>query len=80
MFYALAGIPLGLVMFQSIGERLNTYVEKGLRQFKKCFKFKNVEVNLCVKRVPITSLVVGQFAKSTLVFNLFFSPRLPKQT
>ncbi|XP_054157654.1 two pore potassium channel protein sup-9-like [Oppia nitens] len=44
MFYALAGIPLGLVMFQSIGERLNTFVEKGLKQCKKCFRFKNTEV------------------------------------
>ncbi len=44
MFYALAGIPLGLVMFQSIGERLNTFVEKGLKQCKKCFKMKNTEV------------------------------------
>jgi potassium channel subfamily K protein 9 len=31
MFYALAGIPLGLVMFQSIGERLNTFAAKLLR-------------------------------------------------
>ena len=45
MFYALAGVPLGLVMFQSIGERLNTFVEKGLRQCKKCFRFKNQEVS-----------------------------------
>ena len=44
MLYALLGIPLGLVMFQSIGERLNTFVEKGLKQYKKCFKFKNKEV------------------------------------
>ncbi|UXI21140.1 RNA polymerase I-specific transcription initiation factor RRN3 [Sarcoptes scabiei] len=44
MVYALAGIPLGLVMFQSIGERLNTFVEKGLKQCKKCFRCKNQEV------------------------------------
>ncbi|CAB3411136.1 unnamed protein product [Caenorhabditis bovis] len=31
MFYALAGIPLGLVMFQSIGERMNTFAAKLLR-------------------------------------------------
>ncbi|KAH7704789.1 Protein SUP-9 [Aphelenchoides avenae] len=37
MFYALAGIPLGLVMFQSIGERLNTFAAKVLRAFKSCF-------------------------------------------
>lgn len=45
MFYALAGIPLGLVMFQSIGERLNTFVEKGLKHCKKCFKMKNTEAS-----------------------------------
>lgn len=37
MLYALAGIPLGLVMFQSIGERLNTFSAKALRLIKKCF-------------------------------------------
>ncbi|CAJ0564589.1 unnamed protein product, partial [Mesorhabditis spiculigera] len=31
MFYALAGIPLGLVMFQSIGERMNTFAAQLLR-------------------------------------------------
>lgn len=46
MVYALAGIPLGLVMFQSIGERLNTFVEKGLKQCKKCFRCKNQEVSV----------------------------------
>lgn len=35
MFYALAGIPLGLVMFQSIGERLNTIAAKVLRAVKE---------------------------------------------
>ncbi|KAH9510901.1 Potassium channel sub K member 9 [Dermatophagoides farinae] len=36
---------IGLVMFQSIGERLNTFVEKGLKQCKKCFRCKNQEVS-----------------------------------
>uniref|UniRef100_A0A8R1HT65 Two pore potassium channel protein sup-9 n=1 Tax=Caenorhabditis japonica TaxID=281687 RepID=A0A8R1HT65_CAEJA len=31
MLYALAGIPLGLIMFQSIGERMNTFAAKLLR-------------------------------------------------
>ncbi|CAD6198780.1 unnamed protein product [Caenorhabditis auriculariae] len=35
MFYALAGIPLGLVMFQSIGERMNTFAAKLLRFMKR---------------------------------------------
>ena len=45
MFYALAGIPLGLVMFQSIGERLNTFVAFSLKFCKKLFKMKSVEVS-----------------------------------
>ena len=36
MLYALAGIPLGLVMFQSIGERLNTFVAYALNIVKRC--------------------------------------------
>ncbi|CAI5440722.1 unnamed protein product [Caenorhabditis angaria] len=35
MFYALAGIPLGLVMFQSIGERMNTFAAKLIRFFRR---------------------------------------------
>lgn len=45
MVYALIGIPLGLVMFQSIGERLNTFVGCTLRHAKRCFKAKNPEVS-----------------------------------
>ncbi|KAI6196580.1 hypothetical protein M3Y94_01126400 [Aphelenchoides besseyi] len=37
MLYALAGIPLGLVMFQSIGERMNTFAAKVLKAIKRCF-------------------------------------------
>lgn len=36
MFYALAGIPLGLVMFQSIGERLNTFAAAFLKCCRRC--------------------------------------------
>lgn len=45
MIYALIGIPLGLVMFQSIGERLNTIVGWALRNAKRCFKARNQEVS-----------------------------------
>ncbi|KAK6167349.1 hypothetical protein SNE40_021400 [Patella caerulea] len=45
MFYALAGIPLCIVMFQSVGERLNTFVTFLLKQLRKCFKLKNPEVS-----------------------------------
>lgn len=45
MMYALAGIPLNLVMFQSIGERLNMFVTYLLRSAKRCMRFKQVEVS-----------------------------------
>jgi len=45
MAYALAGIPLNLVMFQSIGERLNMFVTYVLRSVKRCMRFKHVEVS-----------------------------------
>ncbi len=44
MFYAVAGIPLGLIMFQSIGERLNTFTSFIIKHIKKCLKLKDNEV------------------------------------
>ena len=35
MCYAAIGIPLGLVMFQSIGERLNRFSSFAIRNVKK---------------------------------------------
>lgn len=45
IFYALAGIPLTLVMFQAIGERLNTFMAWFLKHTKSCLKLKNTEVS-----------------------------------
>ena len=45
MFYALLGIPLCLVMFQSIGERLNTFITFIIKNVKKCLKLKNTDVS-----------------------------------
>ncbi|XP_006825537.1 two pore potassium channel protein sup-9-like [Saccoglossus kowalevskii] len=45
MGYALIGIPLSLVMFQSIGERLNVFTAYLLRHIKKCAGFRNTEVS-----------------------------------
>ena len=62
MFYALAGIPLNLVMFQSIGERLNIFVTFLLKNVKKCFKFKNHEVsqtNLIMICMNMSSVVLA---------------------
>lgn len=62
MFYALAGIPLGLVMFQSIGERLNTFVAFVLRHVKRCMGVAQPQVthiNLIVVASACGSLVMA---------------------
>jgi potassium channel subfamily K member 9 len=49
MIYAMVGIPLGLVMFQSIGERLNKFASVIIRRFKifmKCSHTEATEINL----------------------------------
>ncbi|XP_013873495.1 potassium channel subfamily K member 3 [Austrofundulus limnaeus] len=46
MFYALLGIPLTLVMFQSLGERINTLVRYLLHQAKKCLGLRQTEVSM----------------------------------
>ncbi|KAL4630553.1 potassium channel subfamily K member 3 [Arapaima gigas] len=46
MFYALLGIPLTLVMFQSLGERINTFVKYLLHRLKKCLRLRRTEVSM----------------------------------
>ncbi|XP_033966834.1 potassium channel subfamily K member 3 [Pseudochaenichthys georgianus] len=46
MFYALLGIPLTLVMFQSLGERINTFVRYLLHQAKKCLGLRQTAVSM----------------------------------
>ncbi|XP_068118816.1 potassium channel subfamily K member 9-like [Hyperolius riggenbachi] len=46
MFYAVLGIPLTLVMFQSLGERMNTFVRFLLKKLKKCFRMRKTEVSM----------------------------------
>ncbi|XP_075898040.1 potassium channel subfamily K member 15 isoform X2 [Nelusetta ayraudi] len=46
MFYAVLGIPLTLVMFQSLGERMNTFVRFLLHKIKKCLGFRHAEVSM----------------------------------
>ena len=43
MLYAAIGIPLGIVMFQSIGERLNKGAGIIIRNAKKLFRCKKTE-------------------------------------
>ncbi|XP_028308353.1 potassium channel subfamily K member 15 [Gouania willdenowi] len=46
MFYAVLGIPLTLVMFQSLGERMNTFVRFLLHKVKQCLGFHRTEVSM----------------------------------
>lgn len=46
MFYAVLGIPLTLVMFQSLGERMNTFVRYLLSRVKRCLGFRHTEVSM----------------------------------
>ena len=45
MFYAISGIPLCIVMFQSVGERLNIFNTFLLKRVKKSMKWKNTDVS-----------------------------------
>lgn len=46
MFYAVLGIPLTLVMFQSLGERINTFVRYLLRRAKRGLGLQRSEVSM----------------------------------
>ncbi|XP_077404999.1 potassium channel subfamily K member 9 [Vanacampus margaritifer] len=46
MFYAVLGIPLTLVMFQSLGERMNTFVKYLLKRIKKCCGMSTTDVSM----------------------------------
>ncbi|XP_071775213.1 potassium channel subfamily K member 3a [Centroberyx gerrardi] len=69
MLYALLGIPLTLVMFQSLGERINTFVRYLLHRLKKCLGMRHTEVSM-VNMVTIgfiscmSTLCVGAMAFS----------------
>jgi len=61
MLYALAGIPLNLVMFQSLGERLNIFVTYLLHSLKKCLRLTDTNISqthLIFISMNMSSLVV----------------------
>ena len=65
------GIPLGLIMFQSIGERLNTFVAYSLRFCKRCLRFKKAE-NIDTNLIPLSDkcLIISVSIISTLMMTL----------
>lgn len=61
MIYAMVGIPLGLVMFQSIGERLNKFASIIIRRFKiflKCSYIEATEINLMAATGFLSSIII----------------------
>lgn len=61
MVYAMIGIPLGLVMFQSIGERLNKFASVVIRRAKKylkCQKTEATEMNLMLATGMLSSIII----------------------
>ncbi|ALC47353.1 Task6 [Drosophila busckii] len=62
MCYAIVGIPLGLVMFQSIGERVNrlsSYVIKAVRSSIRCKRTVASEVDLICVVTTLSSLTIA---------------------
>ncbi|KAL1512700.1 hypothetical protein ABEB36_002247 [Hypothenemus hampei] len=61
MAYAMIGIPLGLIMFQSIGERLNKAASIIIRQIKKymkCDKVEATEMNLMFATGMLSTIII----------------------
>jgi hypothetical protein len=46
MFYSLIGIPVSLIMFQSVGERLNSLIVFLMSNTKRRLRFKNQNVSI----------------------------------
>ncbi|VDK60787.1 unnamed protein product [Anisakis simplex] len=61
MMFALAGIPLGLVMFQSIGERVNTFIAFCLRKLRASLMAKDINIigEVTPKHLLMVSLSIG---------------------
>ncbi|XP_050420801.1 two pore potassium channel protein sup-9-like [Adelges cooleyi] len=61
ILYAMVGIPLGLIMFQSIGERLNKFASVVIKRAKKYFKCKKeeaTEMNLMCATGLLSSVII----------------------
>ncbi|XP_013174734.1 PREDICTED: potassium channel subfamily K member 9-like [Papilio xuthus] len=62
MFYAIVGIPLGLIMFQSIGERVNrlsSVIIKALKRALNCKQTTASEVDLICVVTTLSSLTIA---------------------
>lgn len=62
MCYAMVGIPLGLVMFQSIGERVNqlsSYLIRLVKRSLSCRQQQATELNLICVVTTLSSLTIA---------------------
>ncbi|XP_020286201.1 two pore potassium channel protein sup-9 [Pseudomyrmex gracilis] len=62
MIYATIGIPLGLIMFQSIGERLNKFsscVIRNIKRFLNCKDIQTSETNLICVVTTLSCLTIA---------------------
>ena len=61
MAYAMVGIPLGLVMFQSIGERLNKFASVLIcraKRYMRCKRTEATEMNLMLATGMLSSAII----------------------
>jgi hypothetical protein len=69
MLYAIIGIPLCLVMFQSVGERLNNFASWCIKSIKKCIKLRHYESTQTELVIVGTVLAVGVVTGGAAMFN-----------
>ncbi|XP_020839401.1 potassium channel subfamily K member 15 [Phascolarctos cinereus] len=71
MFYAILGIPLTLVTFQSLGERMNVLVRRLLQRLKRCAGLRRTQVS--TENMVVVGLLscVGTLAMGAAAFSHF---------
>ncbi|XP_036608524.1 potassium channel subfamily K member 15 [Trichosurus vulpecula] len=71
MFYAILGIPLTLVTFQSLGERMNVLVRRLLQRLKRCAGLRKTQVS--TENMVVVGLLscVGTLAMGAAAFSHF---------
>ncbi|CAF3861416.1 unnamed protein product [Rotaria sp. Silwood2] len=73
MLYAVIGIPLCLVMFQSVGERLNNFASWCIKSIKKCVKLRHYESTQTELVIVGTVLAVGVVTGGAAMFHHYES-------
>ena len=73
MLYAVIGIPLCLVMFQSVGERLNNFSSWCIQRIKKCVKLRHCESTQTELVIVGTVIAVGGVTGGAAMFHHYES-------